>query len=120
MPCGITEILALTIPLAASVGKMVVAGLADDSPNVPAVKLTPGQAGIAETLNTEFNAPGGPGYQPVGQGLQGLGQPTIGGGYRARLNQIANRLQAGAQQPLPGSTNQLPTGNPMAGMKRGF
>ncbi len=117
---ALPAILSTASLIGGSLFKMITRALADDSPNVPAVKLTKGQAGIADTLHQEFTQPGGPGYQPVGQGLNGLGTPTIGGGYRERLNQITQRLQAGAAQPLPGSTNQLPTGNPMAGMKRGF
>lgn len=110
MPCGFTEVLALTLPAIAATTKMVTGALADDSPNQPAVKLTPGQTGIAETLNREFTAPGGAGYQPVGQRLGSLGQPTIGGNYSQRLNNIMDRLQRGASQPLPTSTANLPTG----------
>jgi hypothetical protein len=92
-------------------GKMVLGALADDSPNQPAVKLTPGQAGVAETLNREFTAPGGPGYRPVGTGLSRLGQPItqVGGAYRQRLVALADRMNQAASQPLPGSTAQLPS-----------
>ncbi len=88
-----------------------IASLASSDKNEqPVNQLTSDQTGVAQTLNREFTAPGGAGYRPVGQGLGGLGQNNLGAGYAGRLAAIGQQLQGQSQMPLPGSTNQLPTG----------
>lgn len=115
MPCGVTEMIGLGIAAASATAKMVTSALKDDNPSPAPFKLNGDQTSVAQNLASSFGAgakPGQPGYQPVGQGLNNLGQSSLGGqgGFRERLNNLAMRLNQNAAQPvLPAQTNQLPT-----------